>query len=101
MAATGVHTNTVEAANSSLKKELKSRGGRPGNAEDVRTNRMKLFAELDNDSLTVNGISRIRRIFQDIRMFCAQVCFFRDDEEETTGTRCYSFQNCFFQNCPR
>ena len=83
VAATGVHTNTVEAANSSFNKELKSRGGRLGNAEDVRTNRMKLFAELANGSLTVNGNSRIRRIFQDIRMICAQVCFFRDDEEET------------------
>ena len=47
---------------------------------------MKFFAEISNATLSVNGGSRVRRIFQDIRTFCKGVSFYRDEEDESSDS---------------
>ena len=65
----------MESANYHLKRELKQRGGRRGHTEETRCNRMKMFAELANGALLVNGGSRIKRILTDLRMYSESLLF--------------------------
>ena len=67
----GVHTNTVEGANSMLKRTLTRCGGQLGRSNENRHERVRALAEKCNGSLRVNGASVLKRVLEDLRVYCA------------------------------
>ena len=66
----GVHTNTVEGANSLVKKALKREGSVLGRKAEKRCHRVRALAEKCNGKLKVNGNDVLLRMFEDIHDFC-------------------------------
>ena len=69
----GVHTNTVEGANSMLKKRLVCEGGSLGRSESSRKARLRAITEKCNGSLRVPEQSPLVRVLLDVALFCAEI----------------------------
>ena len=76
----GNHTQTVESMHSHVKKNLQKMGGYLGKNDLDRSQRIQFLAEVVNGSLVFCHSTKLRRIFQDLRMY-AQVCFVEDNDE--------------------
>ena len=76
VSSTGVHTNTVESFNNRMKFLLKKRGNRLGKSEKQRAQRLKFIAEQCNGLIKRGSCKEcvLRRLFQDIALFCESVC---------------------------
>ena len=69
----GVHTNTVEGANSMLKRRLVSEGGSLGRSDDTREMRLGAIGQKCNGSLRVHEKTPLIQILQDIQVYCKDV----------------------------
>ena len=66
----GVHTNTVESANSLVKKTLKREGGVLGRGDEKRGSRVRALAEKSNVKLKINGNDALLRMLKNLWYFC-------------------------------
>ena len=69
----GVHTNTVECANSIVKKRSKREGGVLGRKGARRDDRVQAYAEQGSGSLKCNGGDALLRVLENIKEHCACV----------------------------
>ena len=65
----GVHTNTVESANSLVKKTLKRERGVLGRVDEKRGSRVRTLAEKRNGKLRKNGTDVLPRMLENLRYF--------------------------------
>ena len=84
----GNNTQTVESMHSHVKKKWGAKmGGNLGKDDVSRGQRVQFLAEVVNGSLVFSHSTKLRRIYQDLRMY-SEVCFVEDQDDDDEQETC-------------